>query len=268
MPVTSHDNGIDMTSVSEVDAIGSPTTMDIARGRIEGARQAQIEGTIHGIVNRTRDVSELGVDVVPTPDITGEVMYVSSSSNNDTILGSGTRAVTVEYIEPVTEILTQVEVELNGTTQVQVPVPIAFVSDFYASKSATLDTVNAGDIIIENFAGTVFNIITAGGNKSLTLFRYIPKGKNLYLTGLDVSGNSKEVSVRLRATISDNLTRTEGYIFRTVSVSADGANNIIFDPPMVIVEQAYLKASVFSDSQDNAGVISVGINGWLEDNYP
>ena len=105
-------------------------------------------------------------------------------------------------------------------------------------------------------------------NKSLSLFRYIPKGKNLFITSMTVSGNSKEVTIRLRANVSDNLTTTEGYIFRSVEVSADGANEVTFDPPMVITEQHYIKASIFSENVDNAGLVSVGLNGWLENRIP
>lgn len=237
--------------------------LNIARGKVAGARQAQIEGYIKGISTGTTDLSELGVNIIPTPPLTGTTMQVVSTDANDTILGTNTRSVIVEYIEPTTEILTQIEVELNGLTPVTIPVPIAFVSDFYTKQAGSLDSVSAGDITIFNGA-TVYCIIKAGGNKSLSLFRYIPKGKNLYISGVSVSGTSKAVSVRLRATVSDNLTKTEAYIFRTVEVAADGANNIIFDPPMVITSQTYLKASIISTVTDNAGLISVGVNGWLE----
>lgn len=240
-----------------------PNLLDIARGRIGGARQAQIEGFTEGIVNGTKDISELNANIIPTPSLEGETMQVVSTNNNDTILGSGSRSVIIEYIEPITEVLKQVEVELNGTTAVTVSVPIAFVSDFYVGQTASLDTVSAGDITIFN-GGTVYNIITAGGNKSLSLFRYIPKGKNLFISSMTVSGNSKEVTVRLRANVSDNLTTTQGYIFRSVEVSADGANEVTFNPPMVITGQHYLKASIFSGNVDNAGLVSVGLNGWLE----
>ena len=237
--------------------------LDIARGKVTGARQAQIEGYTEGIINGTKDISELATNIIPTPPLSGTTMQVSSTSANDTLLGTGSRSVIVEYIEPTTELLKQIEVNLNGTVAVTVSVPIAFVSDFYVKQSATLDTVSDGDITIYN-AGTVFNIIKASGNKSLQLFRYIPKDKNLYLSSMTVSGNSKAVSVRLRANISDNGTTTQCYIFRSVEVTADGANEVTFEPPMVINGGHYIKASIFSSATDNGGLVSVGINGWLE----
>lgn len=242
---------------------GYPYRDDVARGKVSGARQAQIEGYVEGVVNGTKDVSELGVNIIPVPDLAGETMQIVSTSANDTILGTGSRSVFVEYIEPITEQLKNIEVDLNGTTPVTVPVPIAFVSDFYVGKTATLDTVSSGDITIFNGAN-VYNIIKAGGNKSLTLFRYIPKGKNLYITSMNVSGNSKEVTMRLRANVSDNLTTTQGFLFRAIGVSADGASDVSFDPPMVITGQHYIKATIFSNAIDNSGMVSIGLNGWLE----
>lgn len=239
--------------------------IDVARGNIAGARQVQIEGYAKGFTAGKQDVCELAVnDPIPTPLLSGETMQVVSTNANDTILGSGSRSVVIEYIEPVTEILTQIEVELNGTTAVTIPVPIAFVSDFYVKQSASLNALSNGDITIFNGA-TVYNIIKAGSNKSLTLFRYIPKGKSLYITSINVSGNSKVVTVRLRANISDNLTKTDCFIYRTVEVSADGANNVTLSPPMIITAQNYIKASIFSSANDNAGAVSIGLNGWVED---
>lgn len=247
--------------------VGVPNLLDIARGKIAGARQAQIEGYIKGIVNGTRDVSELGTNTIPTPSLSGETMQVESTSNNDTIAGSGARKVIIEYIEPITEILKQVEVELNGQSAVTIPVSIAFVSDIYVSDTATLDGVSSGDITIFN-GGTTYNIIKAGGNKSLALFRYVPKGRDFYISSMSISGNSKEVTVRLRANQTDNLTTLNCYVFRTISVSADGSSQLLFDPPMVITEQHYIKASVFSTSNDNGGIVSIGLNGWLESKNP
>ena len=247
--------------------MGAPNLLDIARGKIAFARQAQVEGYIETIVNRTRDVSELDVDIIPAPALSGVSMQIVSTSINDTIAGLNSRKVTIEYIEPVTEILTQVEVDLNGTTPVNVPVSIAFVSDFYVSNSANLDAVSDGDITIFNGA-TVYNIIKTGGNKSLQLYRYVPKNRDFYITSMTSSGSSKTVTIRLRANQSDNLTTTTGFIFRTVQVSADGSTEITFKPPIVITGGHYLKASVFSTSADNNGVVSVALNGWLENKNP
>lgn len=250
--------------------VGVPNLLDIARGKISGARQAQIEGYRKNIPLGAHDVCELGVAQIPFPSLSGELMRVKSDSNNDTLLGSGTRKVTIEYIEPVTETLEQIEIEMNGQTYVNIPVPIAFVSDFYASDGASLDTSSDGDITIESQAGgTIYNVIKEGANKSLSLFRYVPKNKDFYITSFVVGGNSKSISVRLRVNQTDNLTTTKGFLFRSIAVSTDGMIAIPFDPPLVITGGHYLKASLFNtDKNDNKGVVAVGINGHLENKNP
>lgn len=244
--------------------VGYPARDDIARGRIGGARQAQIEGFITGIVNGARDISELGVNTIPTPPLSGITMQVVSTSANDTLLGSGARKVIIEYIEPTTEVLKSVEVELNGTTPVTIPVSIAFVSDFYVSDNANFAETASGDITIFN-GGTVYNIIKAGGNKSLQCYRYVPKNKNLYITSFDVSGSTKGISVRLRANQTDNLTTVKSFLFRSIAVMAESPTELTFNPPMVITGGHYIKASVYSTVTDNQGIVSAGLNGWLED---
>lgn len=248
---------------------GYPTPFDIARGKIAGSRSAQVEGYVTGIIVGAKDVSELGVTTIPTPSLSGVNMEVVSTSENDTLAGSNSQIVVIEYIEPVTEILTQVEVNLNGLTPVAVGVPIAFVSDFYVKQGNNLDSVSAGDIKLQSIGGaTVYSVIKAGGNKSLQLYRYVPKGKDFYIDSMVVTGNSKAGSVRLRATQNDNLTKTNCFLFRSVVVSSDGSTDIHFDPPLVITEQNYIKATMFGTSQDNAGIVSVMINGWLENKNP
>ena len=246
--------------------VGVPNLLDIARGKIFGARQAQIEGYVEGLPVGIRDVSELGVNTIPIPPISGTSMSFVSSDINDTILGSGARKVRIEYIEPVTELLKSVEYETNGTTPVLITESIGFVSDFFVSDDATFDGVAAGDITIYDTAtpATVYCVIKAGGNKSLQLYRYIPKGSHFYLSSMTVSGDTKGITVRLRSNLSDNLTRVNCFIFRHVTIMNDAPTDIHFVPPMVMTQQTYMKVTAFTPSGKSGGKISIGINGWLE----
>lgn len=240
-----------------------PTTLDIARNKVPTARPFQVEGYRSDVGSTAEDISELTTSIIPVPPLSGVTMQVVSTSNNDTLAGANSQKVTIEYIEPVTEVLKQVEVDLNGTTAVTIPVPIAFVSDFYVSQSAGLDIASAGDITIFNGA-TVYNIIKAGGNKSQSCMRYVPKGKVLMITSINVSGTSKGTSLRLRANITDNYTRTTGFIFRTNEIVVDAPNSTYYDPPIVIPQQTYLKMSSFPTGSVVNGSISVTISGFIE----
>lgn len=249
---------------------GLPNTLDIARDKIGYARPAQVEGFAQDLPTGARDISELDVDIIPTPPLSGTQMSLKSTSANDTINGSNSRKVTIEYIEPVTELLKNVEYELNGTATVNITEQIAFVSDFYVSESADLDSVSAGDITIFNTATptTIYNVIKAGGNKSLSAYRYIPKGRDLYISAISVSGDTKGINVRLRANQTDNYTTTTGFLFKGIAIMAESPTEIIYDPPIVITGQHYVKFTAFTPTGTSGGKIAVGINGWLEISSP
>ena len=253
-----------MAKIVNIKTPKQDSLLNIARGNIYGSRQAQIEGYLVGFCSCIKDISQLGVDEIPIPDISGVTMQISSTGTNDTVLGSGARAVTIEYIEPETELLKEIEVELNGTTDVTIPVSIGFVSDFYVSKASSLNTTSDGDITIYN-GSTVYNIIKENQNKSLQPFRYIPKDKNLFISSCSISGNSKAVNVRLMSTVTDVGITTDSFLIRGIWVSADGISEERYSPPMVINGGNYVKMSIDSNTVDNGGMLSVVINGWLED---
>lgn len=239
-----------------------PSTLDIARNKVPTSRPFQIEGYRETTNTAIQDLSELPTDIIPVPSLAGENMQIVSTSSNDTLAGSNAQKVMVEYIEPVTEKLKQIEVDLNGTIAVNVPVSIAFVSDFYVSQSNGIDVESAGDITIFNGA-TVYGIIKSGTNKSQTCMRYVPKNKALHITSLNISGNNKDAAIRLRANVTDNYTRTNCFIFRTNEIVAGSPNSTYFDPPIVIPPQTYLKISIYP-SGSNTGNISATISGFIE----
>lgn len=251
--------------------IGSPHPLDIARGKIAGARQAQIEGYAGSTIVGLHDVSDLGVLTIPIPSLAGESMTIVSTSANDTVLGTGARTVIIEYIEPITEDLKWIQVELNGTTPVLVPVTIAFVSDFYVNSCATINGTSLGDIKIYKTGtpATVYNIIKAQRNKSASSLRYVPKNKVLYITSFTVSSSTKAISVRLRATQADTLSiPISNFIFRSVAIMADSPITIPFDPPIAILGGNYIKASSIVPSGSSGAMLATGLNGWIEQKDP
>lgn len=245
--------------------VGVPNLLDIARGKIEGGRQAQIEGYVEGLPVGIRDVSELGVNTIPIPPLSGILMTVNSSGN-DNITGSGARKVVIEYIEPVTELLKSVEYDLDVSGTTNILEPIGFVSDFYVSDHASFDGVAENDITITDTATGLITycIVKAGGNKSLQLYRYIPKGRNFYLSSMTISGDTKGITVRLRSNVTDSLRTVNCFVFRHVTIMAESPTDVHFEPPMVITGQHYMKVSAFTPTGASGGKVSVGINGWLE----
>lgn len=249
---------------------GLPNTLDIARDKIGFARPSQVEGYAEGLAIGSSDISELGQTIIPIPPLSGTLVTVVSSNADDTEGGANSHKVTIEYIEPITEELKSVTYSLNGTTPVNISEPMAFISDFYVSDSNGLDSVSAGDITLYQTSNpsNIYNIIKEGGNKSLTAYRYVPKGRDFYITSLIVSGDTKGISVRLRANQTDNYTTTTGFIFKTLAIMAESPIEITFDPPIVITQQHYIKATAYTPVAAANGKIAVGLNGWLEKSSP
>lgn len=242
----------------------------IARDRLVGARTGQAVGEMEGITVTASgyDLSELGVATVPTPDIeNGETMAFKSTSTDDNPTGIGAREVTIKYIDPVDKTLKGLVLPTDGTTETIIPVNISFVSDFYVSKNDIVDnepTAAVGDIAIyrQGTPAREYCIVKAGGNKSFTLSRLVPSDKDFYINQYIVSGNTKGVSVRLRATIGDDGTLTDGWLFKLPLTIGDTAIPMALNPPIKISAGARLKVTTYG-STTNVD-ISAFINGTLE----
>ena len=140
--------------------------------------------------------------VIPTPAEAGEQMTVVSESTNDTAAGTGVQTVSIHYLDAAGDEQDEI-VTLNGTTPVNtVATDIRFVNDFHAQ------TVGTGGVAADNIkiyktgsVGLVYNMIAAGGNKSLVPHRMVPRGKMLVITSWHAGeAQSKRVNVRIRST--------------------------------------------------------------------
>lgn len=241
-----------------------------SRGKIIGARVGQAVGNMENITVPVSgwDLSELGVAIIPTPDIAnGETMAFKSSSPEDNPAGDGAREVTIKYIDPITKQLTEIILPTDGTTETVISVPISFNADFYVSKNGIVDgefTTALGDIILyrQSEPARVYNIIKALGNKSFTLSRLIPDDKDFYISSYVLSGNTKGVSVRLRATMGDDGVLTDGWLFKMPLTIGDTAIPIMIDPPIRVPAGARFKITTYGAT--NAVDVSAFVNGILE----
>lgn len=247
--------------------IGVPNQLDIARGKVSGARQFQTEGFAENLPTGLCDIAELASRApVPIPPITGTSMSVVSTNVNDTIAGTGARKIALEYIDGADGKLKHVEYDLNGTTQVNLAENIGFVSDFYVTENATFGEGAYGDITIFDTAtpSTIYSIIKTNHNKSYTAYRYVPSDKDFYISSLDISGDTKGITVRLEANVTDDMHSIGSFIDRTITIIGDDPSRLEFLPPIPIPSGHYFKVTANSPSGSGGGDIAVGINGWIE----
>ena len=170
--------------------------------------------------------------LIPTPAFTGEQMTVDGESAQDVEGGTGAASIIIEYLDPLGDEKSR-EVPLNGTTAVNIEPSISFVNDMYVNKLSASNTtgVAAGNIFIHNTAdaGLVYNMIAAGGNKSLVPHRRVPRQKTLFLrewVGSEKSA-TKRCTIRLRADCNndhpDPVPQTGVFLFKgTLMVDGSG----------------------------------------------
>lgn len=255
-PIKAFDNGDGTYSLSIVPYIN--------------ARSAQIEGERLAIPVGTYDVWDGVEAIIPIPDSTGQPLAIKSTSINDTLLGSGAREIAIEYIDVEGYAQTEL-ISLNGTSEVITGATnIIFVNDIFVTKNGDAannnKSVAAGDISVYKI-GTptlVYDLIKAGGNKSLSTLRKIPKGTRYRITGVVVSGNSKGVYVKLRTTESDSGVRTEGFIFRLPITIGDNPVSVELKSNIVVNEGVLLKITAYVPAGASGGNVSCIISGDLE----
>jgi len=155
---------------------------------------------------------------IPYPGAAGVQMQLVCENAGDTLAGAGVQKVRIDYILPNgTEAFIDVETT-GGAVDIAIPL-IRFVQDMYAIQWGAGATKTAiGNIKVWEKATTtnVFNMIKAGGNKSLVPNRMVPAGHIYIPQGWhSTEAKSKRVAYRPRATCTpDGLTLLDGFLFK------------------------------------------------------
>ncbi|MCP4322724.1 MAG: hypothetical protein GY787_12935 [Alteromonadales bacterium] len=141
--------------------------------------------------------------VIPTPSAAGEQMTIVSESVEDKdTTGTGVWTIKIHYLDASGDEQTE-DITMNGTTEVDtVATDIRFVQDMY-STYVNGTGVAGGHIKIykKGSSGLVYNMIAAGGNKSLVPHRMVPTGKTLILKQWRAEEmRDKRVVCRIRST--------------------------------------------------------------------
>ncbi len=161
--------------------------------------------------------------VIPAPADAGEQMTVISESAQDGAAGTGAASIGINYLDASGDEQTTTVV-LNGTTAVDLtPSDVRFVQDMYVITlgSASTNNTAAGNIrIYKKTANTlVYNMIAAGGNKSMVPHRMVPTGKTLLLGGwTPCESQGKRCAIRLRADCTpDGVRQAQIFLFKAVA---------------------------------------------------
>lgn len=202
--------------------------------------------------------------IKPGPIWTGVQPTIQSSSDNDTILGTGLRQVRVIYVDTAGIMLS--DVALAGQTQVQmVADDVAFIQCMHSIENGTYGGVAAGNITVTSGA-TVLNVLPAGGNRCTSAHRLVPANKVMYLKSWhcsSASGANRRSLFRLRTTSLEDGEVFDGtFLFRSAVTCFDTAYGIEFYVPLRIPPIAEVKISAIVTG---AVDITAEFNGWCED---
>lgn len=241
-----------------------PYTYSIAEGDIPMHYPLLKFGTRTLVAANTKSTVWEGNTALYAYLTTAEQLKVSSSSANDTALGTGARTVTLIGLDAnwleISETIT-----MNGVAAVTTAASFIRIYRAYVETCGT-GLTNAGLITITNNAGTVQQcVITAGDGQSLMAVWTVPAGKVAYMVGGTTSTDSnKGMTASFVVRLNDGgvlypwLIKYRAYIF-------SGNERFPFTIPFKIPAKTDIEVQVLTPAA--AGTTSAGstFELWYED---
>ena len=206
----------------------------------------------------------------PWPDqLGGEQMMIVSSDFDDRLNGTGIQKLEIDYLDAIGNERYET-INLNGTAFVRtVGTNIRFVNAIHATQVG-YGTVASGDISIcaNGTLVTVYNMISIGGNMSLSTQRMIPYNKTFYLhewSASCIAPNTSTITrLRLRATTAHG-TRVNGvFLFNDTAHLNNSTYNKHFSVPKKIPQLSVVKVTAWSNAA--GGYAAASYSGCIEDN--
>jgi len=249
--------------VNNEDALSTTDFLfEAARGSVQGVKMYSLPGRKNAISSTVLDdLTQIpGTTVVPEPG--GIQLQLVSSSASDTAAGTGIRTVDLHYLD--SNGLEQVEeITLNGVAPVNtVATDIDYVQWVHA-KTVGTGGVAAGNISVQSVGGaTTYEYVTAGGNQSLSAKYKVPSDKTGFIVGWQASGITKNIDLRLRATVErfDRSLVPGVFLFQDILVLNDATSGWIpFMVPLKMPAGAVVKISAISSAAggDAAGQFDI-----------
>lgn len=214
-------NGTQEVAISDNNLLVMPYQDAVAHNLITGHYITYALGYCTNIpTTAMRDISELGVNIIPIPTVAATVSVVSDNAN-DTAAGTGVRSVMLEGLDASYNAIEEI-ITLNGLTPVTSVNSYIRFNDFH-SMTVGSNGYSSGSITAYNGA-TVYRKISAGVNRDMTCHFTVPNGKTAQLILVATSAmTSKDVRFNLRATADRDGNLMAGvYLFQSVCIDGSG----------------------------------------------
>lgn len=200
-----------MSSYTAFDPFASPNLMAAIYGRLRGktAYNVAVLGSRSRGWNSTAvlgdacDYLDTTQSLMNTPT-TGQTLYLVSTSASDDAAGTGARSVRIVYLDAAGNQQTTT-VNTAGLTPVSLGTGFSFIQWMeVASLGSSETSVGSLSISSTNGAATVattFELIRAGGNRSLSGRYMVPTGFTAYVCQWGAAAINTTMDTRLRATV-------------------------------------------------------------------
>lgn len=229
--------------------------LEIQKGLVPGESimQAFGERQSMGTTATGEDIWLGTATTIPTPPAVGEEMYAVSTSQADNgTTDTGVRTLRYHYIDPADGLEKTEDLVLNGTTPVLLAVEPRFINDMYSISPVGSNGVAEGNITIYKTGDptAIYNMIMAGGNKSIVPHRMVPTGFKLHLKGWHAGETkAKRVNMRIRSTDMYGELQVGVFCFKDVAY----INNSNTGPLVVLATVPALSIVKVSGWPDIAG---------------
>ncbi|CDF58382.1 hypothetical protein [Thermobrachium celere] len=170
---------------SKLSVISTNITTAIVNGQLKGF----LAGYRYGEKNNISQTQMQTLDDGSSPPQGPTGARVVSTSNNDSINGTGAQKVRIVYLDGDWNLKSET-VQLNGTTPVSLNAQdIYHIEAFYVIQVGS-NGAASGNITLQNPTGSqTFLTINAGFNQSFKAVAHVPKGYTMLINQFTVSSN-------------------------------------------------------------------------------
>lgn len=244
-----------------LEVINTPYGYALAEKNIRDHYNRRIIGFLDPTTTTTRDISALGVDIIPRPTsaITMEVIGAAS----DTAAGAGAQLVEVHGLNDSWRDISEV-ITMNGAAAVACINSYLRINNMHVIRVGA-NGVATGPIDFRASAGgTVYGRIAAGINTMEQCHFTVPSGKVAFITGWSAGATGKETRLYLRATVHwEN--RQLSPVFSTQDIFAQEASTTYKEFPIPIRMPPMCDIKVSATAKVAGGTAAASIELWYED---
>jgi hypothetical protein len=243
------------TTISSITRQGAyePFGLQVARGQIQGHSDVIVFGYNPDLDQTEESVWPNG-GMVPHPTV-ASALKISSTSANDTALGTGARTVYIGGLDGNYNVVGETVI-LDGQTEVLTTNSYLYVNEFYVLTVGTGEknagAINAGTgTVTAGVPAVLYDEIAVGYNNRTTAHYCVPAGYTGFMTvGSTQTGQasgSTSVTVFLKTHGPDGILRVSA-----VTTLNNGSAQFDFDPPLRIPEKHCVGATAIGSANNNS----------------